>query len=167
MKYKHFTNENEITEFVTTYYWDFVHNNFSQSQRDNILSTESAGRTDNDYLNNGEHLLCVFNDVIRCFNDIPGTPFDIIAYRSGDMLLRQGNEKRSFYSVSLLKNIVDEKYATEEFPTTILHIKKGSKIIPLQAFNERCDVGDAELLIWIPNVKKKGWLSTNYIYSKT
>lgn len=167
MKYKQFTTEKEVTEFINTYYWNFVQNHFTKLQRDNIVSVESAGRTDYEYLNNSKHLLNVFNDVMCCFDDIPEVPFDIIAYRSGDMLLRDGHEKRSFYCVSLLKTIVDEKYATEERPTTILHIKQGSKIIPLQAFNDMCYVGDAELLVWVPNVKKKGCLFPKYVYDKT
>ena len=80
------------------------------------------------------------------------------------MLLRSGANKRTFYSASLLKTVVDEKYATKEKPTTLLYIKKGTKIIPLQALDKQYGGGDAEIILLVENVTKRDLLFNKYIY---
>ena len=143
---KEFVDKQEAKGFALEFYGDFA--NSLGELRTKVGSIQASGR----YTTEPQDKFCI--DAIKeMFWNCPKTPFDIVAYRCGEMKY----DNRPYLSASLLKS---GALGHGDCPNKIV-IKKGSLIFPLRALGLAYGDSEAEIIIVTKCLKKK---SGYYIY---
>lgn len=128
--------ESELaTAFALNYYSEYGAT-LSIHERSLIGSIQASGITVGD---GGED---VISAIMKCLIDCPPVPYDIVAWRGGEINFCS----RPFLSASLLKSVA-LRYADTKRDLYKIIIYKGSKIFPLRALG--CIYGDEEAEIII------------------
>lgn len=139
-KAKEFHSKEEYSEFALKYYGQFAES--LGDIRSGVGSIQGSGR----YLSEPIDKYCI-KCITEMFTKCPETPFDLIAYRCGDMYYKD----RPYLSAALVKSCT-ERYGDN--PHKIL-IKKGSKIFPLRALSYIYGDSPTEIIIITKQLKKK------------
>lgn len=118
------------TQFALKYYEDYV-NTLTYKEKTLIGSIQASGLVVGDGREDN------IDAINKCFSECPAVPYDIIAWRAGNM--RYTN--RPFLSGSLLKSTA-MRYCNAKHDMHKIIVKKGTKIFPLRALSK--DYGDEE-----------------------
>lgn len=142
---KKFINHVQATVFALEFYKDFADNVLSESERNRIGMIQASGR----YSDEPMDTICL-NAIKNCFIKCPSVPYDIVAYRAGNMYF----DNRPYISASLLLTTA-KKYNNSRGVIGIhkILIKRDAKIFPLRALGR--DYGDKEAEIIISTEKLK------------
>lgn len=125
----------KATQFALDYYGEYSQT-LTKKEKLLIGTIQSSG------LVIGDGRDASIQAIQKCFSACPEVPYDIIAWRGGEMSF----SNRPFVSASLLKRTA-MRYGNGEHDVHKIVIKKGSKIFPLRALDK--DYGDEEAEIII------------------
>lgn len=139
-----FDNAEETTEFALKYYGK-VAEMLTKKERSRIGMIQASGRSSDE----PSDKICLDTIETLFKNNSCGVPYDIIAYRGGEMHFTN----RPFVSASLLYDTA-EKYANGTKVHKIL-IKKGAIIFPLRALDKDYGDKEAEIIIATDRLKRR------------
>ena len=134
----------ETTDFILDTYGDFA-NSLTAREKNLIGMIQASGITEGDGRDDS------LAAIRRCLEECPEMPFDVVAWRAGEMRLAN----RPYVSASFLKESA-LAYANEE--ESNLHkfiICKGAKVFPLRALHKDYGDGEAEIIIDTHCLKKR------------
>lgn len=125
----------KATQFALDYYGEYSQT-LTKKEKLLIGTIQSSGLVIGDGRDDSIHA------IQKCFSTCPEVPYDIIAWRGGEMSF----SKRPFVSASLLKRTA-MRYGNGEHDVHKIVIKKGSKIFPLRALDKYYGDEEAEIII--------------------
>ena len=150
---KEFKNDIETTKFTLRNYEKYALSMLTKTEANLIGSIQSHQL----YRNRTEHDDKCIDAIEKCFKNVPPIPFDIVAWRAGDMKCHN----RPFVPATFLKEAAYFYAHDDEKKIHKIILKKGSKIFPLRALGKDYGDGEAEIIIETANLKKR---FRHYIY---
>ncbi len=139
-----FTESSETTKFSIEHYKKFTQECLTSKEKLLIGCIQSSALYDDGSRDD------VIEAIENCFNNVPETPYDIIAWRAGKMK----EQNRRYVSASLLKETA-ERYKTEKTNIHKIVIRQGSKIFPLRALGKDYGDNEAEIIIDTKHLKRR------------
>lgn len=141
---KKFKKAEEATEFALKYYGK-VAEMLTESERSRIGMIQASGRSSDKP--SDKKCLDAIETLFK--NNSCGVPYDIIAYRGGEMNFTN----RPYVSASLLFS--PAKYYAQDTKVHKIIIKKGAIIFPLRALDKIYGDKEAEIIIATDRLKRR------------
>lgn len=130
-------------------YSEYV-NALEPNERTRLGSIQASQKYDNETI--------FFEQMERALNETPPLPYDIIAWRSGNMY----EQNRTYMSASFFIDYAKAHETNHNLHKIIL--KKGSRIFPLIALGEEWGKTTGEIIINNRRLERKYYFFGSYIY---